>query len=117
MLGLVFNIIGVGNIEHYSSSRLSADGNKLYDQYVGKKYPGVEYHNVPIFLRQFLTCFRMSLGDFDFGESTNLNAFNSALYFMNLIFTLTCTMIIFLNFIIAEVSSSYAKITEKISGL
>jgi hypothetical protein len=59
----------------------------------------------------------MSLGDFDFGESTNLSAFNSALFFYNLIFTLTCTMIIFLNFIIAEVSSSYAKITEKISGL
>ena len=59
----------------------------------------------------------MSLGDFDFGESTNLNSFNSKLFFYNLIFTLTCTMIIFLNFIIAEVSSSYAKITEKISGL
>lgn len=51
MQGLVFNIIEVGNIEHYNDVQLAADNNKMQDQYVGKKYPGVEYHNVPIFLR------------------------------------------------------------------
>jgi hypothetical protein len=51
MQGLVFNIIEVGNIEHYSNEQFSADNNKMYDQYIYKKYPGVEYHNVPIFLR------------------------------------------------------------------
>jgi ABC-type bacteriocin/lantibiotic exporter with double-glycine peptidase domain len=59
----------------------------------------------------------MSLGDIDFGESTNLNSFNSILFFFNMVLTLVCTMVVFLNFIIAEVSSSFAKITEKVSGL
>ena len=51
MQGLVFNIIEVGNIEHSSDEYLAADNNKMYNQFIGSKYPGVEYIHMPIFLR------------------------------------------------------------------
>ena len=60
---------------------------------------------------------RISLGDFDFGESTKLNSFDNSLYWITWLFLVTLTCIIFLNFIIAEVSESYAKVNVRVKGL
>ena len=49
--GQVFNIIGVGNMEHKSNEYLSADDNKMYYLYIKNLYPGIEYHDLPIFCR------------------------------------------------------------------
>lgn len=60
-----------------------------------------------------LNTFNVSVGNFDFGASMMLNgtAENYA-YWVLWTLTLTMTNIIFLNFIIAEASNSYAKVME-----
>ena len=45
----------------------------LLDLPIYMGYPGQEYHYLPAMMRQVITVIRLSLGDFDFGEATNLS--------------------------------------------
>jgi len=63
------------------------------------------------------TVLRISLGDFDFGESTFLGQFDNLLFWVIWFIVVVMTCIVFLNFIIAEVSASYEKVNEKVKGL
>ena len=58
--------------------------------------------------------FRMSLGDFDFGESTFLDPFDNYWFWITWAISVIVTMVVFLNFIIAEVGNSYNIVNEKI---
>ena len=59
----------------------------------------------------------MSLGDFDFGESTNLSSFDNHWFWVIWTISVLITMVVFLNFIIAEVGNSYNIVNEMIQGL
>ena len=59
----------------------------------------------------------MSLGDFNFDAATLLDPFENIVYWFVWFSIITISCIIFLNFIIAEVSSSYAAVKEDIHGL
>ena len=77
-----------------------------------KSYPGVEYFYLPKFLRSTVTILRTSLGDYDFGESTYLPPYENLWYWATWVIIVIVTSIIFLNFIIAEVSTSYAIVND-----
>lgn len=109
--GLVFSIIELGDLDQLKSDEKGASKLKL------KTYPGVEYQYIPKFLRHFITLFRMSLGDFDFGESTSLDPFDNHWFWVTWSISVIVTMVVFLNFIIAEVGNSYNIVNEKIQGL
>lgn len=106
--GLVFSIIELGNLDRMKTDDKGAAKLKL------KTYPGVEYQHIPKFLRHFITLFRMSLGDFDFGESTALDPFDNHWFWVTWSISVIVTMVVFLNFIIAEVGNSYNIVNEKI---
>ena len=108
---LIFSIIGLGNIENLKNDDGGAQKLKL------KTYPGVEYQHVAKYIRHFITLFRMSLGDFDFGESTALQPFDNYWFWIAWSLSVIVTMVVFLNFIIAEVGNSYNIVNEKIQGL
>jgi hypothetical protein len=55
---------------------------------------------------------RISIGDLDFDGSTYLNPFENQSYMFIIILTIVVTNIIFMNFIIAEVSSSYQSVMD-----
>lgn len=59
----------------------------------------------------------MSLGDFDFGAVSYLEPLEAKLYWVFWMFVVFVTCIVFLNFIIAEVSSSYEKVKERLGSL
>ena len=59
----------------------------------------------------------MSLGDFDFTAAILLDPFYNIIYWIMWISIVSMTCVIFLNFIIAEVSSSYEKVKEDVQGL
>ena len=80
-------------------------------------YPGIEYKHLPRWLRQWVAVLRISLGDFDFSESTDLNPFENYMFWFTWLILVTITCIIFLNFIIAEVSASYDTVKCKVQGL
>lgn len=59
----------------------------------------------------------MSLGDFDVGAASNLKPLEAKIYWIVWFFVVFVTCIVFLNFIIAEVSASYEKVKERLSSL
>ena len=67
----------------------------------------------------FLTTLRLSLGDFDFTvlEGDNLDADQHVLFWIIWTIMVIFSALIFLNFIIAEVSNSYSNINENIDAL
>jgi hypothetical protein len=67
---------------------------------------------MPKFIRNTITILRTSLGDYDFGESTYLPYYENLWYWATWIVIVFTTAIIFLNFIVAEVGSSYNHVNE-----
>ena len=55
---------------------------------------------------------RMSMGDFGFEAATLLDSYENQIYWLCWFLIVIVTCIIFLNFIIAEASASYAKVAE-----
>lgn len=65
----------------------------------------------------FFSTLRISTGDFDFNASTYLSTEENIVYWVIWMLTVYTTTIIFLNFIIAEVGDSYAKVKENMDAL
>ena len=81
------------------------------------KYPGVEYKYLSYFFSNILTVTRISLGDFDFSPATKLDPFYNIIFWIIWFMIVLFTCIVFLNFVIAEVQSSYQSVKENIDGL
>jgi hypothetical protein len=98
---LILDICGLTNVDNVSN--LPKEKTKAK----AATYPGVEYRYLPKFLTQVIGAFRLSLADFDFGEASLLDPFDNVTYWITWLFIVYMTSIVFLNFIIAEVSNSY----------
>jgi len=86
--------------------------------------PAGEYKEVGPFVGNLLSTLRLSLGDFDFGVLAETDAKKGALdkdqhllYWLVWLGMVLFSALIFLNFIIAEVSNSYSKINANIAKL
>lgn len=75
-------------------------------------YPGIEYEKVGLFIGNIIATLRMSLGDFGFDAAIELEYAENIIYWFVWILIILTTCIIFLNFIIAEASASYEKVSE-----
>ena len=73
------------------------------------KNPAPEYTYISPLMANFLTTLRLSLGDFDFTvlEGDELNQRQHTLFWIIWVLMVVGSSLIFLNFIIAEVSNSY----------
>lgn len=60
---------------------------------------------------------RISIGDFQFDSSNALNDFENRLFWIIWMVIVLVTCIVFLNFIIAEVSASYQQVKDHIDVL
>ena len=78
-----------------------------------------EYKYLGPFMGNVMTTLRLSLGDFDFGvlEGDTLNVKQHWLFWIIWVIMVIFSALIFLNFIIAEVSNSYQRIKEQIDSL
>ena len=99
----ILGILYYGNFEH------SPDPN-IRKTRQHKDYPNHEYHQLPYFLQHIITVTRISLGDFDFQASILLEPFENCVYWFIWFLIVVATAVVFLNFIIAEVSSSYESV-------
>lgn len=83
---------------------------------VGRNY-SKEYLKLPWLVGNWLAVFRLALGDFDFTllEGANLTKTHILFWVLWLIMVLFSSLI-FLNFIIAQVSDSYATVKENIDS-
>ena len=103
MFALILAILDLGNFEFSDDPVIRNVPNTPTG-------PGKEYNHVNKFLAHVITIIRISIGDFDFGASTYLEPFQNIIYWVTWIIIVTATCIVFLNFIIAEVSASYEKV-------
>lgn len=128
----MFSVVGVGldNIQTKAytddpnTRRLSANGHTEPD---GKKHnvqiePNLlipsEYKFLGMFVGQFMTALRVSIGDFScIGTSTTLSVSEIWLFWLIWLIAVIITNIVFLNFIVAEASASYAKVTETLEAV
>ena len=83
-----------------------------------------EYRYIGKYAGNALTTLRLSLGDFDFSvlmdkgdTGTTLNEKQHIIFWVTWVLMVIFSSLIFLNFIIAEVSNSYAKVKENIGAL
>ena len=74
--------------------------------------PYQEYDNVSIVWANLIHTFRMSLGDFDFYSVIFLNKDEAILYWMVWFLIVSVTLIIFINFIIAEASALFEDVMK-----
>jgi hypothetical protein len=70
-----------------------------------------------MFVGNIMSTFRMSLGDFDFDASKELLPHINIIFWVIWLLIVVVTNIIFLNFIIAEASESYAKVNDKLDEM
>ena len=76
-----------------------------------------EYSKVGSTFGNILTTMRLSLGNFDFILLEGLNVKQHMLFWVIWLIMVLFSALIFLNFIIAEVSNSYQNVKEKIDSL
>jgi len=83
------------------------------------KNEAAEYKHLGPFMGNVMTTLRLSLGDFDFGvlEGDELNQKQHWLFWIIWVLMVIFSALIFLNFIIAEVSNSYANVKQDIDAL
>ena len=106
LFSLLLGILGIGNKNIPGEFR-----NQFADQ---EEYPGSEYANVGLFVGNLLSTLRMSMGDFGFDAAILLDDAENIIYWFVWLLIVIITCIIFLNFIIAEASASYEKVSDKL---
>ena len=78
-----------------------------------------EYHKVGPFAGSFFYTLRLSLGDFDFSilDGEQITPYDNILFWIVWLVTILFSLLIFLNFIIAEVSNSYETVRASIQAM
>ena len=105
MFSVILGVLGLGNFEDTQNAELKelmleAESN---DQTM-VEYPGIEYRNIKMFFQNIIVILRYSLGDYDFEAVNYLNDYERALFWITWAVIVIMTAVVFLNFIIAEVS-------------
>ena len=102
MLSLILGVLGFGEKDQ---------------DYNTKFPPNQEYKDVPKFLRNIFIILRYSFGDFELVSVKNLDPFEANFFWITWTFIVLLTCVVFLNFIIAEVSQSYLHVVEFVDEL
>jgi hypothetical protein len=72
---------------------------------------------VGLFFGYLFYTLRIAMGDFDFDASTYLTQEENTIYWVIWLMVVVLTCIVFLNFIIAEASASYAKVKDNLQAM
>jgi len=79
--------------------------------------PGVEYYHVGLWIGEILWTLRISIGDNSaIGPATVLDTYENIIFWICFFTTVFASNIVFLNFIVAEASNTYAMVTETLEA-
>jgi len=77
-----------------------------------------EYKYLGMFFGQFFSVFRLSIGDQSLiGSTLSLSEAETWLFWILWVLAIIVTNVIFLNFVVAEASASYTKVTETLNAV
>lgn len=113
----IFAVLGVGNPKQDNAFKIMVDAIASGEEEAGDGIPMEEYENVGLFFGYLFYTLRISMGDFDFDATTYLSNEENVIYWVIWLMVVIITCIIFLNFIIAEASNSYAKVKEALTAM
>lgn len=108
MFSLVMGVLGFQN---FTSDQETWEG-----MLAKNNYPGIEYSEIGRFFANIITIIRMSMGDFDVNAVVYMDKTSSKIFWFMWIIIVLVTAVIFLNFIVAEASASYEKISANITN-
>ena len=137
MFGMIFSVTSIGNVilpgglhdKYYDKFPNHHDATKIvsYDPMViigpglnldvNELITSEEYLHMDMFMGLILGVMRTSIGDFDFSGLEYPNQKDSFLYFIVWFLCVLLSNIIFLNFIIAELSNIYEKVSSDLSAM
>jgi len=79
--------------------------------------PG-EYQYLGMFVGQFFSTLRLSIGDFNsIDTASGLPKYENWIFWVIWLFAVIISNVVFLNFIVAEASASYSKVTETLEAV
>jgi hypothetical protein len=107
LFGVILAIIDFGNYEFNDDPVIRT----IQQTSTG---PDKEYLMVDKLVAKFIVVLRVSIGDFGFDTSTYLTELQNQLYWVTFLMMCTVSCIIYMNFIIAEVSATYQKVKDTI---
>lgn len=106
----MFMIVGLGNDYGTEGADVHPEGGAGL-----KAAQGTEYSHIGLHLGTVFSTFRVSIGDFSaIDTSASLTGADNWLFWIIWTFVMVATCIVFLNFIVAEASASYAKVMDEI---
>jgi hypothetical protein len=110
LFSILWSAIGLGN--------KNKNINKVFhDEFANAEsdYPGVEYKVIGLFIGNVIDVLRTTLGDYNcISTSMFLDRNQTFIFWISWIIVVIVGCIIFLNFIIAEASASYEKVSERL---
>ena len=110
ILSLIFQTLELGNYNGHPDEEMQEIGTE-------DGRPNHEYHSLPKFMVQFFTVIRFTLANFYFEHAIHLDSFENTIFWFVWLVVVLMTCIVFLNFIIAEVSASYTNTMESLHTL
>ena len=113
MFSLMMGTLGVGNLYLKLGTSVVSKGK-------GSKKRLLDLDNY-VYIDQFfgniIDMYRYSIGDIDIGRAQALQPNSNRAYWVMYLLTVFILLILFLNFIIAEASASYSKVSENIDRI
>lgn len=123
MLGQLYAIIGLANAYHkrgtFSANYLDmlTEAKDKDSVHLIDGMPGKEYYHVGLWVGEIIWALRMSIGDNDaINSSSMLAPTENILFWVCFGITVFSSCVVFLNFIVAEASATYANVTETIDA-
>jgi len=112
LFSLLIGVLGIGNIDAEGPFK-----DHFYDPEAEEQsgYPGVEYKEIGLFAGNIINTLKMSTGDFELiTTALYLEPEENIIFWVCWTLIVAVTCIVFLNFIIAEASASYEKVSESL---
>jgi hypothetical protein len=109
LLSMILDVLCLSNMNIETN-------NKFRDEYFGQEeYPGYEHNNVGGFIGNYINIIKASTGDFAYiMGSQYLTPNENYVFWASFVIVVCLATIIFLNFVVAEASASYARISAKL---
>ena len=115
LFSLLWGTIGMGN----TNEQVNAEYSKAWKEPIAEGesgYPGVAYAEIGLFAGNLFDVLRTTLGDFAcIDMSLYLEYEETVMFWVGWLLFVIVGNIIFLNFIIAEASASYEKVSERLA--
>ena len=114
LFSLLWGVIGLGNgvevINPVFYSKYKTEESRIYG------FPGIEYQVIGLFMGNLIDVFRTTVGDYNcITSSVYLNTNEIIMFWLAWSMVVIVGSIIFLNFIIAEASASYEKVSVRLA--